>query len=43
MKKTTKTWIAKIAKLNGVTEGEVLEYLKKLSHAEKVIHHLRLA
>ena len=43
MKKTTKAWLAKIAKLNGVTEEEVLQYLRNLSHAEKVIHHLKLA
>ena len=43
MKKTTKEWVAKIAKVNGVTEEEVLRYLRNLSHGDKVIHHLKLA
>lgn len=43
MKNTTKKWLAKIAKLNGVTEEEVLLYLRLLSSGKKVIHHLRLA
>ena len=42
MKKTTKEWLAKIAQLNGVTEGEVLSYLRSLSSGKKVIHHLKL-
>ncbi len=43
MKETTKEWLAKIARLNGVTEGEVLSYLRSLSSGKKVIHHLKLA
>lgn len=43
MKETTKKWLAKIAKLNGVTEAQVLQYLRALSFGNKVIHHLRLA
>ena len=42
MKQTTKDWIAKIAKANGVTEEEVLRYLRNLSHGNRVIHHLVL-
>ena len=42
MKKTTKEWLAKIAALNGVTEAEVLSYLRALSSGKRVIHHLRL-
>jgi len=43
MKKSTKEWLAKIAALNGVTEAEVLQYLRALSSGKRVIHHLRLA
>ncbi len=42
MKDETKKWLAKIAKLNGVTKEEVLKYLKSLSRANGVIHHLKL-
>ena len=42
MRKETKAWLAKIAKINGVTEGDVLRYLRSLSFGNKVIHHLRL-
>ena len=42
MKKTTKAWIAKVAKANNVSEEEVLRYLRKLSNGQRVIHHLRL-
>ena len=30
MKKTTKKWLEKTAKANGVTESEVLRYLRNL-------------
>lgn len=43
MKNTTRKWIAKMAKENGVTKEEVLRYLRKLSNGQKVIHHLRLS
>lgn len=43
MKKTTKKWLEKTAKANGVTESEVLRYLRNLSRADKVKSHLRLA
>lgn len=43
MKTKTKEWISKIAKLNNVTEEEVLRYLRSLSYGNRVIHHLRLA
>lgn len=42
MKDTTKKWLAKIAKINGVTEEQVLQYLRSLSFGNRVIHHLRL-
>ena len=42
MKKTTKQWVAKIARENGVSVEEVLRYLRNLSNGDKVIHHLRL-
>lgn len=43
MKKTTAEWIAKVAKANGVSEEEVVQYLHDLSSGKKVIHHLKLA
>ena len=43
MKSTTKAWLEKIAKLNGVTVEDVLHYLRLLSNSPRVIHHLRLA
>ncbi len=43
MKKSTKAWLAKVAKSNGVTQEEVLRYLRSLSSGKKVIHHLKLA
>ena len=43
MKKATKKWLEKIAKLNGVTKEEVLRYLRSLSFNGRVIHHLKLA
>lgn len=43
MKNTTKEWLEKIAKLNGVTVEDVLRYLRSLSDSKRVIHHLRLA
>lgn len=42
MKKTTKAWLAKVAKINGVTEEAVLQYLRSLSYGNRVIHHLKL-
>lgn len=42
MKNTTKEWVAKVAKANGVSEEEVLRYLRNLSCGKRVIHHLRL-
>lgn len=43
MKPTTKQWLAMVARLNGVTEEDVLRYLRLLSSGKKVIHHLKLA
>lgn len=43
MKKTTTEWLNKIAAKNGVSKEDVLKYIKSLSSATKVIHHLALA
>lgn len=43
MKATTRNWLDKVARLNGVKRSEVLKYIKNLSSSKKVIHHLRLA
>ena len=43
MSKKTKAWLKQIANANHVTQEEVIAYLRKLSHSEKVIHHLDLA
>ena len=42
MKKTTKKWLAKVAKINNTTEEKVLKYLASLSVPGRVIHHLNL-
>lgn len=41
--KATEEWLDKIAKLNNCSRDDVLRYLKTLSCAKKVIHHLRLS
>lgn len=43
MKESTKKWLSKVAKINGVTEEAVLQYLRSLSYGKRVIHHLKLA
>ncbi len=43
MKAATKNWLDRIAKLNGVKREDVLKYIRALSSATRVIHHLRLA
>ena len=42
MNKKTKAWLKQIAKANHTTQEDVMTYLRKLSHSEKVIHHLDL-
>lgn len=38
----TRAWIARVAEKNGVTQEEVLRYLRALSSGRKVIYHLDL-
>lgn len=42
MQKQSKEWVAKVAKANNTTEGEVMRYLRSLSSGKRVIHHLNL-
>lgn len=38
----TDAWLASVAKMNGCTIKDVLDYLDALSSTRKVIHHLKL-
>lgn len=42
MSKKTQEWLKRIAEANNVTQEDVLAYLRELSHARKVTHHLNL-